>query len=183
MTAFDFGAWMQKRAVGPYRQARPTPPAPPPQFNFGHARQNLAKYDSNYNSDMTSRQVWDRTVELGTIQPGTKKLSPFQHVMKREYRGRMPETPVFAGPGKPGFKPPVAAAPQPRPGVPVAQGRPPAGGVPPMPNPRQFGRQLGGQARFPGWQQGNPLPPKTILADDGFPITKDPNLTRIEAMQ
>lgn len=177
---------MQKRAVGPYQQQRPTPgmPKPAPKFDFGHARQHLAKYDPNYNSDMTSRQVWDRTVEMGTIQPGTKKLTPFQHVMKRQYRGQMPETPVFAAPGKPGFKPPanpqVAGAPAQAPQAPQVP-QPPR--VPQVPNPRQFGRQLGGQARFPGWQQGAPLPPNTVMADDGFPIAKDPNLARIEAMQ
>lgn len=150
MTAFDFGAAMQKQAVGPYQQPRPTP-KPAPQFNFGHARQMLAKHYPDYNADMTSRQVWDKTKELGVIQPGTRQLTPFQSAMKRQYRGQMPQEPVFAGPGKPGFKPPAQPQ-QPQ----VAQ------------NPMQFGQQVAQGQQPQGVVPGQPLPVGGVPLAPGF---------------
>lgn len=151
MSAFKFGAaLLQKFAVGPYQQPRPTPtptPKPAPQFNFGHARQMLAKHTPDYNADMTARQVWDRSKELGTIPPGSRQLTPFQSAMKRQYKGQMPQEPVFAPQNPRQF------------GQQVAQGRQPQGVVPGQPLPTSSA----------------PLAPGFVRTDDGQvrPMSQD----------
>lgn len=144
MNAFEFGWLMQKIAVGPFQKPGQTPP-PAPSFNFDHGRQMLAKHDPTYNTNMSSRQVWDRSRELGTIAPGTRQLTPFQAAMKQRYRGRVPATPVFAGPGKPGFKPPANQV--------AAVGQPPA----PPQQPQQ--------PAIPNWQPGQPVPQGFVAND------------------
>ena len=152
MNAFEFGYTLQKQAAGPFKApVRPKPNLP---FDFSHARKHLAKYDPDYNTDMSSRQVWDRTVELGTVQPGAK-MTPFQHVMKRQYHGRMPQTPVFAAPGKPG-NPQPQPAPQPPP-QPAPQ------------NPAQFGQQVAqGMQQPQSAIPGQPLPTSSAPLAPGF---------------
>lgn len=163
MNAFEFGRMMQKIAVGPFQQPGRTPP-PAPQFNFDHARKMLAKHDTNYNADMTSRQVWDRSRELGTIAPGTRQLTPFQAAMKYRYKGRMPAEPVFAGPGKPGFKPQpnqmAGAAP-----------RMPAAPQPPQPQ----------QPMIPNWQPGQPVPQGFVVNDQNKLMPQSADFKKLTA--
>lgn len=150
MNAFEFGQMMRKMAVGPFTTTpKPTlgdkPAKPAPQFNFSHARDMLTRHDRSYTPDMTARQVWDRSVELGTIQPGTKKLTGFQQAMKRRYNNQMPATPAFAPP-----KTQVNALPQQAPPQPQPQPQPP------MPQPQQAPPQ-----------PQMPLGPHIIRTDNG----------------
>lgn len=167
MNAFEFGWMMQKIAVGPFEQPGRTPP-PAPQFNFGHARQMLARhYPNDYSGDMTSRQVWDKTKELGVIQPGTRQLTPFQAAMKYKYRGRMPAEPVFAGPGKPGFKPPANQ---------VAGGGQQAAPRLPVQAPQQPQRPM-----IPNWQPGQPVPQGFVVNDRDQLMPQSPDFQRLTA--
>lgn len=151
----------------------------------------------------SARDIWHINDQFSKAKPAVnnattprQQVSAFNTLRTYATNTAKQYKPTFAPEGAPGYKPPLSSitglAPPPNqaaggvaaPPVQAPQpGQAAGAGMPVPPNPRQFGRQLGGQARFPNWQQGNPLPPNTILADDGFPIAKDPNLARIEAMQ